>query len=153
MEPADVPDGPIMVDTDVFSFVHYGKGRHVEFTDLISGHRRLLSFAAVGELIGGAIKGGWGERRRVEQQRFFRTYTVVPTNRHVVDQYAALHAHLHTNLRGGGVNDMWTAACALVLDVPVATNNLTDFGLIQEVAPRLRLVHPDLPATGTVRVR
>jgi len=79
-----------------------------------------------------------------EQARFLTAYTVVPANNDVVERYAPLHAQLHATLKGGGVNDMWTAACALVLGIPVATNNLSDFQQIQAVEPALGLVHPDL---------
>jgi len=132
-----------LVDTDVFSMVHYVKGRGADFEPLLLGHPLALSFAAVGELRAGAIKAGWGPKKLAEQQRFLKAYTVVPANSDVVDQYAPLHARLHATLKGGGVNDMWTAACALVLGIPVVTNNLSDFDQIRSVAPSLVLVHPD----------
>jgi predicted nucleic acid-binding protein len=144
MEASDVPEGPLIVDTDVFSMVHYAKGRASEFEALIVGHPLALSFAAVGELRAGAIKNTWGAKRLAQQRRFLTAYTVVPANSDVVERYAPLHAKLHQNLKGGGVNDMWTAACALVLEIPVVSNNLSDFQLIQTAAPELVVVHPDL---------
>jgi predicted nucleic acid-binding protein len=144
MEAADVPDGPLLVDTDVFSMVHYSKGRGADFEPLLLGHPLALSFAAVGELRGGALKNNWGAKRIAEQARFLTAYTVVPANNDVVERYAPLHARLHSTLKGGGVNDMWTAACALVLEIPVVTNNLSDFQQIQSVDGSLVLIHPDL---------
>jgi predicted nucleic acid-binding protein len=144
VEAADVPDGPLLVDTDVFSMVHYAKGRGSEFELLLAGHPLALSFAAVGELRAGALKDNWGARRLADQQRFLTAYTVIPANSDVVARYAPLHARLHETLKGGGVNDMWTAACALVLGLPVATNNLSDFQRIRSVATDLVIVHPDL---------
>ncbi len=144
MLPADVPAGPLLVDTDVFSMVHYAKVRGADFEQLLVGHPLVLSFAGLGELRAGAIKNNWGSRRLAEQARFLRAYTVVPANNQVVERYAPLHAQLHATLKGGGVNDMWTAACALVLEIPIATNNLNDFQQIQMVEPRLTLIHPEL---------
>ncbi|MFP5318819.1 MAG: PIN domain-containing protein [Acidimicrobiia bacterium] len=144
MLPADVPPGPLLVDTDVFSMVHYAKGRGADFEPLLVGHPLVLSFAAVGELRAGAIKNTWGAKRLADQARFLKTYTVVPANNDVVERYAPLHARLHETLKGGGVNDMWTAACALLLGLPIATNNLSDFQRIRSVEPQLVLVHPDL---------
>jgi len=144
MQPSDVPSGPLIVDTDVFSMVHYAKGRATEFEPLLLGHLLVLSFAAVGELRAGAIKARWGTRKVTDQTRFLHAYTVVPANMAVVDRYAPLHAKLHATLKGGGINDMWTAACALELGIPVATNNLSDFQQIQAVEPALVLIHPDL---------
>ncbi len=145
MRPDEVPQGePLLVDTDVFSMVHYGKGRGADFEPLLVGRPLALSFAAVAELRAGAIKNNWGARRLAEQARFLTAYTVVPANIDVVERYAPLHARLHATLKGGGINDMWTAACALVLGIPVVTNNLSDFKQIQTVDSGLVLVHPDL---------
>jgi hypothetical protein len=42
VKPSDVPAGPLAVDTDVFSFVHYRKGRYADFAALIQGHALAL---------------------------------------------------------------------------------------------------------------
>lgn len=139
------------MDADVFSFVHYGKDRYRDFEPYLVGRPLLLAFCTVGELRGGAIKNHWGPRSRQKQDTYIERYTVVLPTTGAVDEYAVLHARLHDQLRGGGVNDMWAAACALNLNVPVITNNLRDFTRIRDVEPRLILVHPDepyLPAAG-----
>jgi predicted nucleic acid-binding protein len=51
---------------------------------------------------------------------------------------------LEGRLKGGGINDMWTAASALSHGLPVVTNNLSDFKTIQSEVPALQIVHPDL---------
>jgi predicted nucleic acid-binding protein len=75
---------------------------------------------------------------------------LTPTDK-VVSQFAELYAVLgEGRLEGGGVNDQWTAVCALVQDpaLPIMTANLADFRKIAEVAPQLQLVHPDLNPSG-----
>ena len=104
-----------------------------------------MAFCTVGELLAGAIKNRLVSRRRAQQEQYIAAYTVVPATTAAVDEYAALHAKLHNHLKGGGVNDMWTAAIALALDVPVVSNNRNDFDKITAVEPRLFVVHPDLP--------
>lgn len=123
MQPADVPVGPLLVDTDVFSFVHYRRDRYVDFEPFLLGRALLVAFCTVGELRAGAIKRKWVPPKRSEQERYIAAYTVVQPTTAAVDEYAALHAQLHYHLKGGGVNDMWTAAIALALNVPVVTNN------------------------------
>ena len=145
MRPVDVPAGPLLVDADVFSMVHYAKGRYRDFEPFLIGRALLLSFCSVGELRAGAIKNQWGSPRRAQQESFIKAYTIVRPTSAAVDEYAVLHARLHDTLKGGGVNDMWTAAIALSLGVPVATNNLSDFSRIQAVEQRLFIIHPDLP--------
>jgi hypothetical protein len=58
--PDDVPDGPLCIDTDVFSLVFTRKGRYEDFLPLIGGRILAVSFAVVAELRAGAIKAGWG---------------------------------------------------------------------------------------------
>jgi predicted nucleic acid-binding protein len=145
MLPGAVPPGPVMVDSDVFSFIHNSRPPGPSFEPFLRGRALLLAFCAVGELRAGAIKAAWGTKRRGELDRAIGLYTVVRPTSAIVDQYAVLHAALHDRLKRGGVNDMWTAACALDLGVPVVTNNLSDFMQIKAVEPGLLVVHPDLP--------
>jgi predicted nucleic acid-binding protein len=144
----EIPAGPLCVDTDVFSLIFTRKGRYQDFHPLIDGRVLAVSFAVVAELRAGAIKAGWGAHRRERQERILRQHYVVltPTDR-VVAVFAELYAVLgEDRLKRGGVNDQWTAACALAQDppMPVITGNLRDFRKIAETAPALALVHPDL---------
>lgn len=146
MTPEDVPDGPLCVDTDAFSFVYLGRGRKDDFRRLIDGHLLAVSFATVGELRAMTYQAAWGERRRQHLDTVLReNYVVLTATDAVVEQYAQLHARFTGRLKDGGVNDMWTAACALAQPepVPIVTNNLGDFQTIAGEFP-LTLVHPDL---------
>ncbi len=147
MSPDEVPHGPLCVDTDVFSYLHLGKGPLLEeFRALIQGHLLVASFATVGELRALPHLANWGERRRDELEQKLRDHYLVltPTDR-VVAKYAELHARFSGRLSKGGQNDMWTAACALTQHraVPVVTNNLGDFGTIAGEFP-LTIIHPDI---------
>lgn len=63
----------------------------------------------------------------------------------VTTKWAVIYTRLRDQLKSGGINDMWTAACALAQPVPppVMTGNTSDFGRIAAEFP-LQLVHPDL---------
>jgi hypothetical protein len=37
VRPDQVPPGPLAIDTDAFSQIHMGKGRHKEFAALVAG--------------------------------------------------------------------------------------------------------------------
>ncbi len=146
MSPENVPEGPLCVDTDAFSFMYLRKAPHRAFRELVEGHLLVVSFATVGELRAGAIKARWGESRRDSLERVLReNYLVLTATDAVVESYAQLKARFTGRLKDGGVNDMWTAACALAQPepVPIVTNNLSDFQAIAEEFP-LTLVHPDL---------
>jgi len=53
--PDDVPEGPLCVDTDAFSFMYSRRGPYQAFRELIKGHLLIVSFATVGELRAGAV--------------------------------------------------------------------------------------------------
>lgn len=142
MQPEDVPAGPLAIDTDAFSAVHWGKGRD-EFAALIAGHPLAMPFPVVGELKVGAIRG-LGKKGIEELERAIGVCVVIPSDARIVEQWAAMRARLMSQLKGEGINDLWIAACCLVHDLPLVTNNLADFQTIAKVAPALRLVHPDL---------
>ena len=68
---------------------------------------------------------------------------VIPSDARVVDKWAELHARFLDRLKGGGINDLWSAACCLVHGLPIATADLGDFKKIAVEFPDLRIVHPD----------
>lgn len=144
MNPEDVPPGPLLIDTDVFSYLLDHRDRHQEFAVLIEGHYVSMSFASVGEIRSGALRKGLGERRTQALETALHRHVVILPNSDVVNWWAEIMAKLHDQLKAGGVNDMWTAACALAYQLPIVTNNLSDFQAIQGEFPQLIVIHPDL---------
>jgi len=142
----EVPAGPLVIDTDVFSYLRTGSHRHTEFAELIDGHVLTLSFATYAEALAGGYKANLGKRRMDALRQVLSQFVVLPYSRAVVEAWAPLHAKLSGQLHNGGANDLWTAACALVQSppLPVVTNNLNDFRAIAARQPNLHLVHPDL---------
>ena len=149
MRPEDVPDGPLLVDTDVVSYwLLQGdkEGKASAFSQLVAGRALAVSFATFGELLAVGHKRAWGPRRLHDLRSRLRSFVVLPYEVSVVELWAKMHAKLTGHLHNGGANDMWTAACALAMEpqLPVVTNNLSDFQSIQRIFPELRVVHPDL---------
>ena len=142
MKPQDVPPGPLLVDTDVFSWIAFQRGRHQEFGQLVQGHILTVSFSTAGELWAGAERANWGEARRRTLEDILRRYVVLPATDAVVRQWGRLHAQFKDQL---GANDMWTAACALAQNdpLPIVTGNLKHFRPISAAFP-ITLIHPDL---------
>jgi predicted nucleic acid-binding protein len=146
MRPEDVPDGPLLIDTDVVSYWLVQTELGKAFSVLVAGHEQAVSFATYGELLANAHKVRWGERRIQALRNQLKAFVVVPYTVQVVELWAEMHAKLSGHLQKGGTNDLWTAACALSLNpqLPVVTNNLSDFGTIAKAFPNLRLIHPNL---------
>lgn len=146
MRAADVPDGPLLVDTDVVSYWIVQAPLGDGFKDLVAGHEQALSFATYGELLANAHGNRWGERRLNDLRTRLKTFVVLPYTSQVVEVWAAMHAKLSGHLHKGGTNDLWTAACALAVQpqLPIVTNNLKEFQAIALSFPDLRIIHPDL---------
>lgn len=146
MRPEDVPDGPLLIDTDVISYWIVQAAAGDKFKDLVVGHEQAVSFATYGELLANAHRSRWGARRIQTLQNQLKGFVVIPYNASAVELWAEMHAKLSGHLHRGGTNDLWTAACALSINpqLPVVTNNLNDFGEIAKSFPALRLIHPTL---------
>ena len=148
MNPSDVPPGPLLVDTDVFSFVTWGRDRYQDFVPLMQGHLLVLSFATVAELRYGALHaaGAWPPARHQKLEKNIRRHVVISATDAVTRKWAELFVKFRHQLRGDdrGWHDMWTAACALAqpTPTPVVTNNRADFERIATQFP-LIVIHPD----------
>ena len=143
MNPGDVPDGPLVVDTDVASWIRGGSPLAELYKPLLRDHVLCLSFATVGELWAGAEIANWGVQRRDALAAFVRVHVVLPVDDDVAQWWARIHAVVRHQV---DVNDEWVAACALAQtpSLPVVTGNLRHFRSIAARFPGLTIVHPDL---------
>jgi predicted nucleic acid-binding protein len=104
-----------------------------------------MSFACVGEALAPTFKSsGIAPGTTQKIRAAISTFLIIPYDHDVVERWARLSILLRGRLKGEGINDMWTAACALSHRLPVVTNNLTDFQTIQADFSTLTLVHPSL---------
>ena len=143
MTPGDVPEGPLILDTDVASFIRTGRPPGEPFKPLIRGHVLCLSFATVAELRAGVLIIKLGPARRRPLEAFIRRHVVLPADDLVATRWAEIHAAVRGQV---DVNDEWTAACALAQadPLPVVTGNLKHFQRIAARFPALVVVHPSL---------
>jgi predicted nucleic acid-binding protein len=146
MRPADVPAGPILVDTDVATWLLVEAPQATAWVPLLRGHTLVMSFVNVGELLAYPLVKRWQSRRtQAWAEAIRRQFVVLPYSAAMVERWAPLHVKYRGHLQKGGANDLWVAASALSADpvLPLASGNLSDFGTIAKDHP-LRLVHPDL---------
>lgn len=90
MTPEDLGDSPVLVDTNVFSYVVWERGPHDYYEPYLTDRLWALSFVTVAELRYGAHHAGWGERRLRELERRVRLCVVMPGSDAVSSRWADL---------------------------------------------------------------
>ncbi|MBI2711112.1 MAG: PIN domain-containing protein [Actinobacteria bacterium] len=91
----------------------------------MAGHQIFLAAVTVSELRYGALVAGWGEARRNRLDQSIQATTVIP----VSDRFLSTLAELRFACREAGhpphdrahANDLWIAATALHIGVPLLT--------------------------------
>lgn len=152
MKPEQVPPGPLLVDTDVVSWIALAEARASEFAALLVGHQLFTSFITVAEVqtflrMGvldgertGALRDGLGDYARL-------TIRIDDVVAEWVKLRSATITSGSADDRERRQNDTWIAACALSVQppLPVVTGNLRDFSVLA-ASSGLVVVHPDLSA-------
>lgn len=150
MTSAQVPDGAVLVDTDVATWLLTGGPHSAPWLPLLRGRPILLSFIGVGELFALPHARRWQEQRRTNwETRIQGRFTVVPFSANLARVWAPMHVKYSGHLKRGGANDLWVAATALSADppLPLATGNLSDFDKVAADHP-LQIIHPDRAPTA-----
>ncbi len=104
---------------------------HVRRYQLLPG-RAILPIIVIGELKAFALKSNWGHQRVSFLHHLFETYPVVDVQEDLTDLCARVDAYSQGKLPGRplptgmsarnmGKNDIWIAATALNLDLPLHT--------------------------------
>lgn len=132
---------PILLDTDVFSFLLRPSDTRGDFyRPLITGKTIALSFASVGELYVWVYQRAWGHERVERLEEKLRAAVIIPFDLELCKQYGRVKASLPPGRVVSG-NDLWVAVCAIRHDVPLLTHNRRHF----EGIPGLNLMRVDLP--------
>lgn len=145
MSPDDVPAGPLLIDTDVATWLLTGVAQAEPWRPLLRGHVLTLSFVNVAELLALPISRSWGTKKRADwSEAIRRNFVVLPFAVAITEQWASLHVKYQGHMQRGGANDLWVASSALAAEpqLPLATNNLSDFLKVAADYP-LQLLHPD----------
>ena len=117
----------VLVDTNVVSFLFRRDTRAELYRPHLLGKRCCLSFQTVAELKLWAIIRNWGQPRRERLDQVLRHYVVLPYDAATADKWAETSAHRRRIGRQIGCGDCWIAAAALRHDIPLITDDSTDF--------------------------
>ncbi|MCQ3808751.1 MAG: PIN domain-containing protein [Acidimicrobiia bacterium] len=129
----------MLVDTDVLSWVAFGRPEAKLFQPLLLDRLLFISFVTVGELYFGAEKANWGKTRVTRMEKTLKRYTVIPGTFETAKQYGRVKRAFRDQV---DENDMWIAATSLTHKLAIITNNLKHFEPMSKHFS-FSLVHPD----------
>lgn len=89
----------------------------------IEGLRPVISFQSREEALFGAIRAGWGGRRRNELHQHLDQYETVPSSHELIEISAQLRSDREKAGRALKTADAWIAATAIMLDCPLASHD------------------------------
>ena len=89
-----------------------------------------LPWVVLGEFLSGSVLAGHDPE---ELGAFVRFFPIVHSTGAIVAAYARLFAAMREARASIGPNDLWIAACAAALDLPIVTRNERDFASLPGV--------------------
>lgn len=138
----------VLLDTDVFSALYVTPRRSTEqqgdlvqgWQQALAGHRTVISFQTRAEILDGAYRAVWGDKRLAATRALLDATPTIYVDDEVVEARARLRAAATATGHPLGAPrdqeaDRWVAACAIAKGIPLLTGNLKHF----ERAPGLVL--------------
>ena len=116
-----------IVDTDVVSMLFKGDTRAVAYRPHITGRLLGISFMTLAELERWPLERDWGQMRKIELERHLTRYVVLPVSRELCGKWAEVSFAAKRKGRPVQTADAWIAASALYYQVPLITNNRSDY--------------------------
>ena len=101
----------------------------------------VISVVVLGELEWGVLRSKRVERNRDALSEWLAAVQVMDMKLDVAGHYGRLRANLAAMGQLIGPNDLWIAAHALSLGLPLITHNLREFGRVQELAVETWMNH------------
>lgn len=118
---------PVVVDTDVVSFLFKNDSRAQLYLPLLRNRDLLVSFMTEAELEQWLLLAKWG-LDRVQRFRVFMTgFASVPSSRDLVLQWAEVMVTARANGRRIEAADAWIAATAMLYGATLITHNPKDY--------------------------
>jgi predicted nucleic acid-binding protein len=121
----------VVVDTCVVSFLFKRNDRAQLYRPHLAGNTLIISFMTLAELYRWPLERGWGENRRAALQEHLNDFVVYPFNQALCQTWAEITHHAASKGKPIPMDDAWTAATALLNDIPLVSNNRRHFKEIE----------------------
>jgi predicted nucleic acid-binding protein len=118
---------PVVVDTDVVSFLFKNDSRAQLYLPLMRNRDLLVSFMTEAELEQWILVAKWGAERVGRFRIFMTGFASVPSSRDLILQWAEVMVVARANGRRIEAADAWIAATALLYGATLITHNPKDY--------------------------
>jgi len=124
----------LVVDTDVASFVFkWHPDFAPRYVGIIRGSELVVSFMTLAEMRQGAMDANWGPRKCDLLEAYLADFAVLHSDDMLCSIWAAVRNESVRKGRQISSADAWIAATALILSVPLVTNNPKDYRHLENV--------------------
>ena len=131
---------PVVLDTDVVSFIAKGDTRAALYAPWLVDKRLCVCFQTVAELRLWAISRRWGPKRIADLDSLLGRFVVLPYDSSMSQRWAEVTAHRKALGQSIQCGDAWIAAAAIRHDATLVTHNARDYAELPELklftAPR-----------------
>jgi tRNA(fMet)-specific endonuclease VapC len=118
---------PVVIDTDVASFLFKNDSRAQGYLPHLRDRQWLISFMTEAELEQWALLSNWHAKRIEWLRVFLGRFVVVPSSRDLVLKWAEVMVAARGAGRRLETADAWIAATAVLYDAPLITHNASDY--------------------------
>lgn len=118
---------PVVLDTDVVSFLFKGDSRAQNYIEYLHNRQWLISFMTEAELEQWALLANWNAHRISRLRLFLGRFAIVPSSRDLVLKWAEVMVVRRRSGRRIENADAWIAATALLYEAPLFTHNKSDY--------------------------
>ena len=122
---------PVLVDTDVISFLFKQHPLAAGYSELLSGRNVLVSLATSGEIEFGMLAAAWGPSRRDRMRQFLNEFTVLNPDSETARIWASVRFQCRKLGRTIAPTDAWIAATALQFSLALVTHNAGDYSSVE----------------------
>ena len=118
---------PVVVDTDVGSFLFKNDSRAQLYLPVMRNRDLLVSFMTEAELEQWILLAKWGVDRVRRFRGFMSGFASVPSSRDLIVRWAEVMVAARANGRRIDAADAWIAATALIYGATLITHNPKDY--------------------------
>jgi predicted nucleic acid-binding protein len=119
-----------IVDTDVVSMLFKGDSRAHKYRAYITGRLLGVSFMTLAGLERLSLDRNWGTVRKAELEAHLTKYAILPATGELCSAWARVSWEGRKKGRPIKTADAWIAASALHYQVPLITNNASDYAMV-----------------------